>query len=68
MDEGGSTNEAFLSEEVQCGRPLGRTPLLVTLEDILRRVPDMGIALHGDPFTFEENLKAGEGIVWGDFE
>jgi len=35
MDEGGSRNGAFLSEEAQCGGPLGRAPLLGTLEDML---------------------------------
>jgi hypothetical protein len=37
MDEGGSRNGAFLSEEVQCGGPLGRAPLLGTLKDMLRK-------------------------------
>jgi len=64
MDEGGSRNGAFLSEEAQCGRPLGRAPLLGTLEDMLRKTLDMGICLHrglagepgGDlfPGTFEK--------------
>ena len=35
MDEWGSTNGASLSEEAQCGGPLGRAPLLGTLEYIL---------------------------------
>ena len=35
MDEGGSWNGAFLSEEAQCGGPLGRAPSLGTLEDML---------------------------------
>jgi hypothetical protein len=39
-------NGAFLSEEAQCGGPLGRTPLLETLEDMLRKAPDMGISVH----------------------
>ena len=34
MDDGGSWNRAFLSEEAQCGGPLGRAPLLGTLEEI----------------------------------
>ena len=37
MDEGGSRNGAFLSEEAQCGGPLGRAPLLGTLEDIVKK-------------------------------
>jgi len=28
MDEGGSRNGAFLSEEAQCGSPMRRAPLL----------------------------------------
>jgi len=43
MDEGGSKNEVFLSEEAQCGGPLGRAALLGTLEDVLRKATDMGI-------------------------
>jgi hypothetical protein len=35
MDERGSRNAAFLFEEAQCGWPLGRAPLLGTLEDML---------------------------------
>jgi len=49
MDEGGSRNGAFLSEEAQCGGPLGRAPLLGTLEDMLRKALDMGISLHRGP-------------------
>jgi len=37
MDEGGSRNGASLSEEAQCGRPLGRAPSLGTLEDMLKK-------------------------------
>jgi len=29
MDEGGSRNSVFLSEEAQCRGPLGRAPLLL---------------------------------------
>ena len=36
MDEGGSRNGAALPEEAQFGEPLGRAPLLGTLEDMLR--------------------------------
>jgi len=49
MDEGGSRNGTFLSEEAQCGGPLGRAPLLETLEDMLRKALDTGISLHRDP-------------------
>jgi hypothetical protein len=49
MDEGGSWNEAFLSEETQCEGPLGRAPLLGIREDMLRKVLDTGISLHRDP-------------------
>jgi hypothetical protein len=45
-DEGGSRTVVFLSEEAQCGRPLGKAPLLGTLEDMLRKALDMGICLH----------------------
>jgi len=46
MDEGGSKNGAFLSEEAQCGGTLGRAPLLGTLEDMLIKALDTGISLH----------------------
>ena len=46
MDEGGFRNGAFLSEEAQCRGPLGRAPLLGTLEDMLRKALDKGISLH----------------------
>ena len=49
MDEGGSRNGTFLSEEAQCGGPLGRAPLLGTLEDMFKKAPDMGISLHWGP-------------------
>jgi len=51
MDEGGSRNGAFLSEEAQHGGSLGRAPLLGTLEDVLRKAP----------FMSEGNLQSGEG-------
>ena len=41
------------------GGPLGRAALLGTLEDMLRKAPDMGISLHMGPFTSEGNLKSG---------
>jgi hypothetical protein len=49
MDEGGSRNGVFLSEEAQYVGPLGRAPLLGTLEDMLRKALDMGISLHRGP-------------------
>ena len=63
MDEGGSRNGAFLSEEAQCGWPLGRAPLLGTLKDMLRKAPDMGISLHRGPFMSEGNLQSGGGLI-----
>ena len=64
MDEGGSRNGAFLSEDAQCAGPLGRAPLLGTLEDMLRKAPDTGISLHRGPFTAEGNLECGRGLVY----
>jgi hypothetical protein len=64
MNEGDSRNETFLSEETKCGGPLGRAPLLGTLEDMLRKAPDTGISLHRDPFMSERNLKSGEGLLY----
>jgi len=49
MDEGGSRYGALLSEHAQCGGPLGKVPLLGTLEDMLRKTLDMGISLHRVP-------------------
>jgi hypothetical protein len=46
MDEWGSRNGAFLSDEAQCIEPLGTAPLLGTLEDRLSQALDMGISLH----------------------
>jgi len=63
MDEGGSRNVAFLSEEAQYGGPLGRAPLLGTLEDVLRKAPDTGISLHRGPFTSKGNLESGRGLL-----
>ena len=47
--QGVSRNGAFLSEEAQCGGPLGRAPLLGTLEDVLIMDLDMDISLHRGP-------------------
>jgi len=49
MDERGCRNGVFLSEEAECGGPLGRAPLLRTLEDRLRKAQDTGISLHRGP-------------------
>jgi hypothetical protein len=68
MDEGGSRNGAFLSEQAQCGGPLGRAPLLGTLEDMLRKALDTSISLHRGPFMSEGNLESGGGSYTGDFE
>jgi len=58
----GSRNRAFLSEEAQCGGPLGRALLLGTLEDILRKALDTGNSLSiGAPLG---NLGGGGGIRW----
>jgi hypothetical protein len=66
MDEGDSTNEASLSEEAQCRGPLGRAPLLGTLEDMLLKAVDTGISFHRGPFMSEENLETGGGLIcWG---
>jgi len=50
MDEVGSRNGAFLSEEAHCGGPLGRrAPLLGTLEYTSRKALDTGISPHRGP-------------------
>jgi len=61
MNEGDPTNGAFLSEEAECGGPLGRAPLLGTLEHMLRKAPDKSISLHRDPFTTEGKQESGGG-------
>jgi len=62
MDEGGCRNGTFLSEKTKCRGPQGRTPLLGTLEDMLRKALDKGISLSiGVPFG---NL---EGFACRDF-
>ena len=45
----GEGNGVSLSEEAQCGGPLGRAPLLGTLENMLRKAPDTGISLYRGP-------------------
>jgi hypothetical protein len=51
----------FLSEESQREGPLGRAPLLGTLEDMLRKAPHTGISLHRNPFMSEGNQESGVG-------
>ena len=55
-----------------CGESLwgGGAPALGTLEDTLRKAPDMGISLHREPFTTEGNLESGGwgGSYTGNFE
>ena len=63
MDEGGTRNGAFFSKAQYKG-PLGRAPLLGTLEDMLRKAPDTAISLHRGPFTSEGNLKSGGGLIY----
>ena len=48
MDEGGSLERAS-----------GGAPSLGTLEDMLRKSPDMAISLYRDPFITKENLVSG---------
>jgi hypothetical protein len=59
--KGGSRNGAFLSEKAQCREPLGRAPVLETLEDMLRKALDTGISLHRGPFMSEGKLESGGG-------
>jgi len=63
MDEGGFRNGAFLSEGAQCGGPLGRAPLLGTLEDMLIKVLDTGFSLRRGPTE-----EPGEDSLAGTFE
>jgi len=65
MDVGGGLrNGAFHPEEAQCGGPLGRAPLLGTLEYMLRKAPDTGICLHRGPLISEGNLESGRGLIY----
>ena len=50
------------------GGGLGGAPSLGTLEDMLRKSPDMGISLHGVPFPSEGNLVCGGGSYIGAFD
>jgi len=60
MNEG-SRNGVFLSEEAQCRGPLGRAPLLGTVEDMLRKAPDTGIYFHRGPFMSNGSQELGGG-------
>jgi len=46
MDDRDSRNGTSLAEEAHCGGPLWMTPLLRTLEGMLRKAPNTGIFLH----------------------
>ena len=59
MDEEGCRNRVLLFEGAQCGGPLGKVPLLGTLEDMLRKALDTGISLHRGPFMYEGNMESG---------
>jgi hypothetical protein len=61
MDAG---DRASLSEEAQCGGPLGRAALLGILEDMLRKAQNTGIFLHWGPFPSLGNLESGGGPVY----
>ena len=39
--------------------PLGRAPLLGTVEGMLRKALDTGVSLHRGTFMLEENLESG---------
>jgi hypothetical protein len=41
-----------------------KAPLLVTLEDMLRKAPDTNISLHRGHFTSEGNLESGGWLVY----
>ena len=63
MNEGACRNRAFLTEEAQCGGPLGRATLRGTLEYMLRKAVDMGISFHMGPIG-----KPGGDSLAGAFE
>jgi len=43
-----------------------RAPILGILEDMLKKVPNMGISLHRGPFMSEGKLESGRKLVyWG---
>ena len=43
----------------------GGAPSLVTLEFMLTKSPDMGISLHGGPFSAKGNVVFGGLVYWG---
>jgi hypothetical protein len=71
--EGCSRNGAFLYEEGHCGGPVGRVPLLGTLEDMLRKALDMGISLTRGPtgelgwYSLAGTLGRKEQYIWVPF-
>jgi hypothetical protein len=65
MDEWGSTNGAFLTEEAQCAGLLGRALLLETLVDMLRKALDTGISLHRRPLCSRETWNQEGGSYTG---
>ena len=62
MVEGGTWEGASLSEEVRCGGPRRRAPLLGTLE-YERKALETGISLHGGSVG-----QLGVRLSTGDFE
>ena len=80
LEEGSSTGDferwmkgalgiVFLSlKRLRGGGSGGEASSLGTLEDMLRKSPDMGISVHGGPFPAERNLESGGGSYTGDFE
>jgi hypothetical protein len=62
MDEGGSVDEASLSEEAPWRGPWRGAASLGILKDMLRTSLDAGISLHGGPFPSEIR---GEPGMWG---
>jgi hypothetical protein len=57
MDEGGTRNGAFLTEEAQFGGPPGMAPLLGTLEVILRNALDRASFSIGAPLGNLEGIR-----------
>jgi len=64
---GGCRDGASRSEEAQWRGPRGGgAPLLGTVEDMLRKAPDMGISLHRGHCTAVGNQESGMGLIyWG---
>jgi hypothetical protein len=59
-------DEASLSLKRLCGVGLGEgAPSLGTVEDMLRKSPDMGISPPGGPFSAEVNLVYGGARIPG---